>query len=87
MGVLVTDYYMPVMNGIDATIELRKRHAPEHLPIIALTASAMSGDRERFLQQGFTAYLSKPIEMERLRVHGHDGEQDVVRLRHRARHG
>ena len=65
------DYRMPHMNGIETLEELRNRYpeAYEKTPIISLTASAVSGDRERMLDAGFTDYLSKPVnidEMERM---------------------
>ena len=53
------DFNMPIMNGIDATIEIRKTNTT--LPIIALTAYAMSEDKERALIAGCNNYLSKPV--------------------------
>ena len=64
------DYRMPYMDGIETLAELMKRN-PEKVrstPIISLTASAVSGDREKMIGAGFTDYLSKPVnidEMER----------------------
>ena len=54
------------MNGIQATIEIRKIPGYEHTPIGALTAYAMKGDKEEFLGAGCTDYLSKPFEKEEL---------------------
>ncbi len=71
--VVLMDMQMPVMNGLDATIAIREREAampegsrPEHVPIVAMTANAMTGDRERCLQVGMDGYVSKPINPEAL---------------------
>ena len=58
---VLLDIHVPGGGGEALLREIRiRRHA---LPVIALTASAMAGDRERFLRQGFTAYLTKPIDI------------------------
>ena len=55
---------MPNLNGIEATKQIRELDPSfESLPIIALTANAMTGDRERFIAAGMDEYLSKPINM------------------------
>ncbi len=60
--VILMDISMPVMDGVQALWELRKTSALRDIPVVAFTASAMTGDRESILAQGFNAYLSKPID-------------------------
>jgi len=54
---------MPVMDGVAATAAIRQREQASgaHVPIIAVSAHAMQGDRERFLTAGMDGYVSKPI--------------------------
>lgn len=66
---ILMDINMPVTDGIEATRMIRtyeNEHALPPIPIIALTAQAMKGDRERFLESGMSGYLSKPIEINKL---------------------
>jgi PAS domain S-box-containing protein len=66
--VVVMDLQMPEMSGFEAVQVIRAREnlSGSHMPIIALTAHAMQGDRERCLEAGFDGYLTKPIEVDRL---------------------
>ncbi|HEY1553680.1 MAG TPA: response regulator [Kofleriaceae bacterium] len=61
--VVLLDIHVPGGGGEALLREMRAADATRALPVVALTASAMRGDRERFLRQGFTAYLSKPIDV------------------------
>ena len=57
------DIQMPVMDGNAVIREIRADPAISHLPVAALTAYAMQGDRERALAAGFNSYITKPIEI------------------------
>jgi CheY-like chemotaxis protein len=63
---ILMDIQMPVMDGIQATQEIRKDFDKNQLPIIALTANALPGDRERYLEAGMNDYIPKPIDFEKL---------------------
>ena len=62
--VVLMDVQMPVKDGVAATAEIRRMAGPgaRHVPIIATTACALKGDRERFLEAGMDAYVSKPLQ-------------------------
>jgi CheY-like chemotaxis protein len=64
---IILDIHMPGGDGFEIIQELRRDPAFAPTPIVALTASAMQGDRERALALGFTGYLTKPIRIAALR--------------------
>ena len=72
-NLILMDIQMPNVNGFDATRLLRADPRFATLPIIAVTAFAMSGDRERCLEAGMNEYFSKPVKLKAL-------EQMIVQL-------
>lgn len=63
---VLLDIDLPGMGGIEIIGHVRADEALKHIPVIALTASAMQGDKERFLQAGCDDYLSKPVQVKQL---------------------
>ena len=63
---VLMDIQMPEMSGFEATQEIRKQQGVKELPIIAMTAHAMAGDREKSLEAGMSDHVAKPIDPEEL---------------------
>jgi CheY-like chemotaxis protein len=63
---VLLDVHMPVMDGKETIQRIRAEPRWKDLPVIALTADAMSGDREKYLALGMTDYVSKPVDQREL---------------------
>ena len=66
--VVLLDISLPEMDGTEVLAWIRGQEALKHLPVIALTAHAMAGDRDKFLAAGFNDYVTKPIVDEALLI-------------------
>jgi two-component system, sensor histidine kinase and response regulator len=66
LALVLMDVQMPTMNGLEATLEMRKLPHLDGLPIVAMTAGAFADDRERCLDAGMNDHVAKPITSEAL---------------------
>ncbi len=64
--IVLMDIMMPNMNGYEAMTEIRKHEQFKNLPVIAVTAKAMAGDRDKCMEAGATDYITKPVDTEQL---------------------
>jgi CheY-like chemotaxis protein len=64
---VLMDLHMPVLDGFGAILQLRGEPRFARVPVVALTASAMEGDRQHAMDAGFSAYITKPIRLAALR--------------------
>ena len=65
-SLILMDMQLPKLSGLEVTKRLRQMPAFKHIPIIAVTAYAMKGDKEKFIEAGCDAYISKPINTHEL---------------------
>jgi two-component system cell cycle response regulator DivK len=65
-ALVLMDIRLPDMTGVEALSRLRLDERTARIPVLALTAQAMKGDRERFIEAGFNGYLSKPVDIDEL---------------------
>ena len=62
-ALVLMDVQLPGINGVETLERMRQNERTASIPVLALTAQAMSGDRERFLEAGFDGYLAKPVDV------------------------
>ena len=68
VGLVLMDMMMPEMDGYEAIAIIKEDDQINRIPIVAVTAQAMTGDREKCLDAGAVAYLSKPIDVDQLLI-------------------
>ncbi len=69
--IIFMDIQMPVMSGVESTkmiLEYEEKKSLEHIPIIALTANALAGDREKYMNEGMDDYTTKPLQIDKIKV-------------------
>ena len=66
IGIVLMDMIMPDMDGYEATVFIKENAMLMHIPVIAVTAQAMEGDKEKCLNAGAEEYVSKPVDIEAL---------------------
>ena len=65
-AVVLMDVQLPDFDGVEALRKIRADARSAYVPVVAVTAQAMDGDRERFLRAGFDGYISKPVDVTEL---------------------
>ena len=64
--IVLMDLHLPEMDGITATRIIKADERNSHIPVLALTASAMKGEEQKLIDKGFDGYVAKPIEVKKL---------------------
>ena len=64
--IVLMDLHLPEMDGITATRIIKADEKNRHIPVLALTASAMKGEEQKLIDKGFDGYVAKPIEVKKL---------------------
>jgi two-component system cell cycle response regulator DivK len=79
-NLVLMDIQLPDIDGVAALSRLRANERTASIPVVALTAQAMQGDRERFMEAGFDGYLAKPVNVMELiqtvRAHCQEGDDE-----------